>query len=146
MSPFLFRVPSTLYTSHGLCKHLMGSCSSFTYCMLIKFSVTPESRSAVVLALFHDRWMNICNCIDFCIEKYILSDPTLLIQATWIRPPKNFPPGLPFLSSALFGLPSEVHSVVDRWIQQLWSRSHLCCLLGSSQWVRLCMCWCVSVW
>ena len=63
--------------------------------MLIKFSVAPESRSAVVLALFHDRWMNRCNCTDFHIEKYILSDPILLIQATQIRPPKNFPLELP---------------------------------------------------
>ena len=48
--------------------------------------------------------MNRCNCIDFHTEKYILSDPVLLIQATWIRPPKNFPLGLPFLSSVLLGL------------------------------------------
>ena len=44
--------------------------------------------------------MNTCNCIDFCIEKYILSDPVLLIQAAQIRPLKNFPLGLPSLSSA----------------------------------------------
>ena len=66
-----------LNTSHGHCKHLMGSRSSFAYCMLMKFLVAPESRSTVVLALFCDRWMNIRNCIDFCIEKYILSDSTL---------------------------------------------------------------------
>ena len=63
--------------------------------MLMKFSVAPESRSAVFSALFQDRWMNRCNCIDFHIEKYILSDPILLIQAAWIRPPKNFPPEPP---------------------------------------------------
>ena len=104
MSPFLFHVPSTLYTGCSRCRCLMGSCSSFAYCILIKFSVAPESRSAVVLALFCDRWMNIHNCIDFCIEKYILSDPVLLTQAAWIRPPKNFPLGLPFLSSVLLDL------------------------------------------
>ena len=65
----------------------------------MKFLVAPESRSAVVLALFQDRWMNRHNCMDFCIKKYILSDPVLLIQATWIRPPKNFLPELPFASS-----------------------------------------------
>ena len=59
--------------------------------MLMKFSVAPESNNVVVLALFQDRWMNKHNCIDFCIEKYILSDPILLIQAAQIRPPKNFP-------------------------------------------------------
>ena len=65
----------------------------------MKFSITPESRSAVVSALFQDRWMNRHNCIDFHTEKYILSDPVLLIQAAWIRPLKNFPPELPFMSS-----------------------------------------------
>ena len=146
MSPFLFCVPSTLYTGCGHCKCLMGSCSSFAYCMLIKFLVTPESRSAVVLALFHDRWMNICNCIDFHIEKYILSDPTLLIKAAQIRPPKNFPPELPFLSSTLLGLLSGACSIVDRWSQWQWSRSHFHYLLDSSQWVGPCTCWCISVW
>ena len=95
MSPFLFCIPSTLYTGHGCCSHLIGSHSSLAYFMLMKFSVAPESRSAVVLALFQDRWMNRHNCIDFCIEKYILSDPVLLIQATWIRPLKNFLPEPP---------------------------------------------------
>ena len=95
MSLFLFCVPSTLYTGCGHCSCLMGSCGSLAYFMLMKFSVAPESRSAVILALFQDRWMNKCSCIDFCIEKYILSDPVLLIQATQIRPPKNFPPELP---------------------------------------------------
>ena len=82
----------------------MESHSSFAYCILIKFSVAPESRSAVISALFRDRWMNTCNCIDFHIEKYILSDPVLLIQAAQIRPPKDFPPGPPFLSLVLLGL------------------------------------------
>ena len=100
MSLFLFHVPSTLYTSHGHCRHLMGSLSSFAYCVSMKFLVAPESRSTVVLALFRDRWMNRHNCIDFHMERYILSDPILLIQATWIRPPKNFPLGLPSSSSA----------------------------------------------
>ena len=75
----------------------------------MKFSVAPESRSAVVLALFRDRWMNRHNCMDFCIEKYILSDPILLIQATQIRPLKNFLLGLPFSSSALIGHLLVVH-------------------------------------
>ena len=92
----------------------MGSHSSLAYCMLIKFLVAPESRSAVVSALFHDRWMNRRNCIDFCIEKYILSDPVLLIQATWIRPLKNFPLGLPISSSILPDHLLEVHLTVSR--------------------------------
>ena len=83
--------------------------------MLIKFLVAPESRSTVVLALFHDRSMNKHSCIDFCIEKYILSDPVLLIQAAQIRPPKNFPPELPSLSLVPPGLLLGGHSIVDRW-------------------------------
>ena len=84
--------------------------------MLMKFSVAPESRSAVVSALFRDRWMNKRSCIDFRIEKYILSDPVLLIQAAQIRPPKNFPPELPIWSSILLGCLLGGHSVVDKWI------------------------------
>ena len=53
--------------------------------------------------------MNKCNCIDFHIEKYILSDPILLIQATQIRPLKNFPLGLPSMSSTPFGHLLAVH-------------------------------------
>ena len=83
--------------------------------MLMKFSVAPESRSAVVLALFQDRWMNRHNCIDFCMEKYILSDPILLIQAAWIRPLKNLPPELPVWSSILLDHLLEAHSIVGRW-------------------------------
>ena len=86
--------------------------------MLMKFSVAPESRSAVVLALFQDRWMNKRSCIDFRIEKYILSDPILLIQATRIRPLKNFPPELPIWSSILLDCLLGAHSVVGRLSQQ----------------------------
>ena len=75
----------------------------------MKFLVAPESRSAVVSALFRDRWMNRHNCMDFHIEKYILSDPVLLIQAAQIRPPKNFPPELPFVSSTLLDCLLVVH-------------------------------------
>ena len=57
--------------------------------------------------------MNKHGCIDFHIEKYILSDPVLLIQAAQIRPPKNFLPGLPSLSSALPGHLLAECSVVD---------------------------------
>ena len=58
--------------------------------------------------------MNRHNCIDFHIEKYILSDPILLIQAAQIRPPKNFPLGLLALSSILPDCLLEVHLTVGR--------------------------------
>ena len=58
--------------------------------------------------------MNRHSCIDFHMEKYILSDPVLLIQTTWIRPLKNFPPELPVLSSTLLGHLLGAHLTVDR--------------------------------
>ena len=112
----------------------------------MKFSVAPESRSAVVLALFWDRWMNRCSCIDFHMEKYIQSDPILLIQATWIRPPKNFLPELPAWSSTLPDCLLGAHSIVGRWCLLPWCRSCFHCLLDSSRWVVWCTYWCVSVW
>src|SRR5580692_2165571 len=89
----------------GFSSLLMGKCISFAYCILRKFLVAPESRSAIVSALFLARWMNRCSCIDFCINKYILSEPVFLIQAIWIRPPKNPLLSLPTYSSTLLDHP-----------------------------------------
>ena len=111
----------------------MGSHSSLVYCILMKFSVAPESRSAIVSALFWDRWMNRHNCIDFHIKRYILSDPILLIQAAQIRPLKNFLPGLPSLSSAPPDHLLGAHLAADTGSQLQLSLSHFHCLLGSSQ-------------
>ena len=146
MSLFLFHVPSTLYTGQGHCSHLMGSHSSLVYFMLMKFLVAPKSRSTVVLALFWDRWMNRCNCIDFHMEKYILSDPVLLIQATWIRPLKTFPPELLIKSSIPLGHLLGACLIVGRWNPPLWCWSRFHCPPGSSRWAVQCMCSCVSVW
>src|SRR5580692_5384788 len=99
MSPFLFLVLSTLKMGRGFSSLLMGKCISLAYRMLRKFSVAPESRSAIISALFLARWMNRRSCIDFRIDKYILSEPVLLIQAARIRPPKNPLLLLPFCSS-----------------------------------------------
>ena len=110
-----------------------GELQFFHILHAIKFLVAPESRGTVVLALFCDRWMNTCNCIDFCIEKYILSDPTLLIQAAQIRPLKNFPLELPSLSLAPLGLLLGAHSIVDKWSQLRLFPSCFHYLLGSSQ-------------
>src|SRR5580692_3987436 len=78
---------------------LIGKHISLAYYILRKFLVAPESKSAIVAALFLARWMNRCNCIDFRIDKYILSEPVFLIQAIWIRPPKN-----PLLSPLIYSL------------------------------------------
>ena len=77
--------------------------------------------------------MNKHSCIDFCIEKYILSDPVLLIQAAQIRPLKNFPPELPIWSSILLGRLLGGHSIVSRWIPLWWCLHRFCCLLGSNR-------------
>src|SRR5580704_930407 len=132
MSPFLFLVPSTLKTCRGFSNFLMGKCISLAYRILRKFSVAPESRSAIVSALFLARWMNRCSCIDFCIDKYILSEPVFLIQAVWIRPLKN-PLLSPLIySSTLLGHPLRVIPVVDGGSQRLWLLVCFCCLWGSS--------------
>ena len=70
--------------------------------------------------------------MDFCIEKYILSDPILLIQAAQIRPLKNFLPGLPFVSSAPPVRLLVRHSIAGIWSQLLLSLSCFHCLWGSS--------------
>src|SRR6266576_401034 len=51
-SPALFSVPSTLYSFRGCGRVLMGSFIHRAYVRSIKFSVAPESRSAMASALF----------------------------------------------------------------------------------------------
>src|SRR5580692_10634231 len=131
MSPFLFLVPSTLKTGRGLSSLLMGKCISLAYCILRKFSVAPESRSAIVSALFLARWMNRRSCIDFRIDRYILSEPVFLIQAAWIRPPKNPLLSLPSYSSVLPDHLLKVTLVVVGGNRHLWPLVRFCYLQGS---------------
>src|SRR5580704_143468 len=146
MSPFLFLVPSTLKTGRGFSSLLMRKCISLAYCILRKFSVAPESRSAIVSALFLARWMNRRSCIDFRIDKYILSEPVLLIQAARIRPPKNPLLLPPFYSSALPDHLSRATPAVDGGSQRLWLLVHFHYLRGSSLSVGWCAHWGGSVW
>src|SRR5580692_704141 len=146
MSPFLFLVPSTLKMGRGFSSLLMGKCISLVYRILRKFSVAPESRSAIVSALFLARWMNRCSCIDFCIDKYILSEPVLLIQATRIRPPKNPLPLLPFCSSMLPDRLSRATPIVDGGSRHLWLPVRFHYLRESSLSVGWCAHWSGSVW
>src|SRR5580692_12982524 len=132
MSPFLFLVPSTLNTGRGFSNLLMGKCISLAYRILRKFSVAPESRSTIVSALFLARWMNRHSCIDFRIDKYILSEPVLLIQAIQIRPPKNPLLSLPTYSSILLGCPLRATPVVDGGSRRLWLLVRFHYLWGSS--------------
>src|SRR5580692_9757578 len=141
MSPFLFLVLSTLKTGRGFSSLLMGKCISLAYRILRKFSVAPESRSAIVSALFLARWMNRRSCIDFRIDKYILSEPVLLIQAARIRPPKNPLPLLPFYSSAPPGRLLRVTPIVDGGSRRLWLLVRFRYLLESSLSIGSCTCW-----
>src|SRR5580692_4771634 len=145
MSPFLFLVSSTLKTGHGLSSLLMGKRISFAYCMLRKFSVAPESRSAIVSALFLARWMNRHSCIDFHIDRYILSETVFLIQAVRIRPPKNPLLSLPSYSSVLPDRPLRVTPVVDGGNRCLWPPVRFRCPRASNRSVGLCAHWIGSV-
>ena len=57
--------------------------------LLIKFSVAPESRSAVVSALLFDVWRNTCIDIDWRFDKYTRSELPALIKADLIRQSEN---------------------------------------------------------
>src|SRR5580692_10072623 len=146
MSPFLFLVLSTLKTGRGFSSLLMGKCISLAYRILRKFSVAPKSRSAIVSALFLARWMNRCSCIDFRIDKYILSEPVLLIQAARIRPPKNPLPLPPSYSSVLPDHLSRVTPAVDGGSRRLWLLVCFHYLRESNLSVGWCVHWSDSVW
>src|SRR5580692_4846665 len=110
----------------------MGKCISLAYRIFRKFSVAPESRSAIVLALFLARWMNRRSCIDFCNDKYILSEPVFLIQAVRIRPPKNPLPLLPTYSSVLLDRLLRATPIVGGGSRCLWLLVCFHCLQESS--------------
>src|SRR5580692_6649429 len=124
----------------------MGKCISLAYHILRKFSVAPESRSAIVSALFLARWMNRRSCIDFHIDKYILSEPVLLIQAARIRPPKNPLLLLPFYSSMLPDRLLRATPAVDGGSQCLWLLVCFHYLQESSLSVGWCAHWSGFVW
>jgi hypothetical protein len=60
--------PSTLYSFLGSLRRQMGSCKYFAYCRFMKFSVTPESRSAMVSALFNFKCIKDRMVIDFLFD------------------------------------------------------------------------------
>ena len=125
---------------------LIGKHISLAYYILRKFLVAPESRSAIILALFLNRWMNRHSCIDFYIDKYILSEPVFLIQAIQIRPPKNTLLSPLIYSSTLLGHPLRVTPVVDGGSRRLWPLARFRYLRESSRSVGLCTRWIGSVW
>src|SRR5258707_7515528 len=74
----------------------MGSCSHFAYWRFIKFSVAPESTSAIASALFATEWTKNRSVIDFHAERYTSLLLLCLISADLIRQFEN-----PHLSPSL---------------------------------------------
>ena len=95
MSPSLFGVPSMLQTflARGSC--FIGSRSQSAYCVVIKFSVAPKSRSAAVSALLFEVFTYTLIDIDWRFDKYTRSELIALIKAKLIRHWEN--PALPLL-------------------------------------------------
>src|SRR5260370_30311102 len=75
---------------------VIGSCSHFVYLRFIKFSVAPESISAVASALFATEWTKNRSVIDFRAERYTSPLLPCLISADLIRHFEN-----PHLSPSL---------------------------------------------
>src|SRR5216684_7589255 len=74
----------------------MGSCSHFAYWRLMKFSVAPESTSAITSALFATEWTKNRSVIDFRAKRYTSPLLPCLISADLIRQFEN-----PHLSPSL---------------------------------------------
>src|SRR5271170_3947918 len=89
MSPFEFGVPSTLMIFLGRSSRLNGRRSRFAQFSLIKFSVAPESRRAVVLALLFSEWIKTRIVIDCRFVIYTRSELFALINADMIRRSEN---------------------------------------------------------
>src|SRR5229473_3059703 len=78
----------------------MGSCSHFAYLRFMKFSVAPESISAIASALFATEWTKNRSVIDFRAERYTSPLLPCLISADLIRQFEN-----PHLSPSLLPTP-----------------------------------------
>src|SRR5229473_3563853 len=75
---------------------LIGSCSHFAYLRFMKFSVAPESTSAITSALFATEWTKNRSVIDFRAKRYTSPLLPCLISADLIRQFEN-----PHLSPSL---------------------------------------------
>src|SRR5713226_1542828 len=75
---------------------LMGSCNHLAYWRFMKFSVAPESTSAIASALFAAEWTKNRSVIDFHAERYTSPLLPCLISADLIRQFEN-----PHLSPSL---------------------------------------------
>jgi hypothetical protein len=63
----------------------MGNCRYFTYCKFMKFSMAPESSSAMVLALFDFECMKDRMVIDFLFDINTFEVWVCLISADLIK-------------------------------------------------------------
>src|SRR5713226_10363560 len=68
---------------------LMGSRSHFAYWRFMKFSVAPESTSAIASALFAMEWTKNRSVIDFRAKRYTSPLLPCLISADLIRQLEN---------------------------------------------------------
>src|SRR5260370_14439438 len=67
----------------------MGSCSHFAYLRFMKFSVVPESTSAIASALLAMEWTKNRSVIDFRAERYTSPLLLCLISTDLIRQFEN---------------------------------------------------------
>src|SRR5216684_6925001 len=81
----------------------MGICSHLAYWRFMKFSVAPESTSAITSALFATEWTKNRSVMDFRVERYTSPLLPCLISADLIRQFENphLSPSLSPMSPAL---------------------------------------------
>src|SRR5258708_30832188 len=89
-------MPSTLrsFLDSSIC--FIGSWSHFAYVRFMKFSVAPESTSAIASALLVIEWTKNQSVIDFRVDKYTSPLLLCLISTDLIRQWEN-PHLFPFL-------------------------------------------------
>src|SRR5260370_8498993 len=79
----------------------------------MKFSVAPESRSAMASALFAIEWIKNRTVIDFCADMYTFESQFCLIKADLIRQRENPPVGLSLSPTYLFPLAASPSTLVE---------------------------------
>ena len=112
----MFRVPSTLNNLLGSVSTLIGRCKYFAYWRLMKFSVAPESKRAIVSALFDFECIKTCSVIDFLADRNTSWSRYCLSSADLIRHREN--PGFPLRTSGsirLFGHLGESQTQLERY-------------------------------
>src|SRR5258708_38274641 len=102
----------------------MGSCSHFAYWRFMKFSVAPESTSAITSALFAMEWTKNRSVIDFHAERYTSPLLPCLISTDLIRQFENphLSPSLLPTSLVLWGSYSLIAASLKPRCLKVWGR------------------------